>query len=422
MNDTSPYRKIAINTFVQFGSKICSVLLSLLTVGLLTRYLGAEQYGWFALVFTYISFFTALSDIGFNQTIVRELSRNNQQSKGALATLFNIKLILITISILLLAFGLIFLPYPAALKNAILIGAVGVAVGNVSSYGTSILQSQLKLDLIAYLDIFTKLVTVAVIGLCVVTKQCFYLIVSTVFIGNLFGLIATYFLVRDQLVFRLYINKDIVLKILKISVPVGITAFISLLYFKVDTLILSVTRASTEVGIYALSYKVLENIVMLWALYVANVFPLMSKFHGSKQVTSYRDLFTKTLMLLTGMSIVIIACGNIFAYPTVRILGGTGFISSISPFKILLFATPFLFLNHTFFNVILSFGKTKYLIQPLAFSLFLNVMMNLYAIPRFGYMGASYTTVLTEVIISFIYLYIFYSKFKNELSYLKIMV
>jgi O-antigen/teichoic acid export membrane protein len=181
---------------------------------------------------------------------------------------------------------------------------------------------------------------------------------------------------------------------------------------------ISVMRTPTEVGIYGLSYKVLENIIMLWGLFMASVFPLLSKYYGNSDFSKYRDLLSKTFVLLAGMSVAVIAGGYMFSPLIMRILGGSKFFSSIAPFRILLWSIPFLFLNNVYYNVILSFGKTKYLIPPLVITLIINISFNLYAIPRFGYIGASYTTVITELLTAIIYLLVLITKFRSEITQL----
>jgi O-antigen/teichoic acid export membrane protein len=420
MNTSVLNSKIIVNTLSQFGSKISSVLLSLVTVSLLTRYLGAEKYGWFTLVFTYVSFFTTLADVGYNQTIVREYSRDSERSIRVYSTLFNFKLILIGLSVILALIGLLFFPYEPMLKTAIIIGIVAVAVSNLGSYGTSILQSQLRLDVVAALDIFIKVITVVFIAIFVHLGLNFYYIVGSILIGNVCGLIVEYFTIKDWIVFHFYFDKALIRKILRISIPVGITAFLSILYFKVDTLMLSLMRSPEEVGIYGLSYKLLDNILMLWGLFMASIFPLLSRYYGKHQITEYNDLFRKTLFILIVLSVLVIFLGNTFSFLIMRILGGSKFFASMQPFKILLWSLPLLFLDNVFYNVILSFGKTKYLIFPLIVSLVINVLLNLYAIPRYGYIGASYTTIITEGFIAVLYVIILFTMFKTERQYLKI--
>jgi O-antigen/teichoic acid export membrane protein len=103
-----------------------------------------------------------------------------------------------------------------------------------------------------------------------------------------------------------------------------------------------------------------------------------------------------------------------------RILGGSKFYSSIEPFRILLWAVPFLFLDNIFYNIILSIGKTVYLIVPLITSLIVTITLNSIVIPQYGYIGASYVTVATECITACIYLVLFLTKFKAEKKYLSL--
>ncbi len=418
MSKTSVSGRILINTITQILSKVFAVGLSIISVALLARYLGAEKYGWFTLVFTYVSFFTTLADVGYNQTIVRELSLDIKRSRDAYATFFNIKILLIVISIIAAFIGLGFTPYESDLKIAIIIGIAALTISNLSSYGTSILQSRLRLDLVSLLDLFTKSVTVVCIYFFIRYDLGFYSIIYAVLIGNVAGMIVEYFFVQDWIVLSLHFDKKIASNILKISLPVGLTAILTMLYFKIDTLMLSMIRSPVEVGIYALAYKVLDNIIMLWGLIMASIFPLLSKYHGNADHNSYRRLVKNALLIAIGLSCFMILIGNTSAPLIMRILGGSKFYSSIEPFKILLYAVPFLFINNIFFNIILSFGKTNYLIIPLLSSLVLTILLNAFIIPLYGYIGASYVTILTELITSSVYMYILFSRFKAQKVYL----
>lgn len=416
MKEDDILRKIIVNTFTQFGSKGISVLLSLLSVSLMTRYLGTDGYGNFTLVFTYLSFFSLIADIGFNTTLVREFSRQKSISLSVKATFLNLKLIFVALSFALALLVLVFSPYSTYLKTAIVIGTVAVALSNMISYGTSILQSKLRLDLVAFVDVITKVVTVIAVIFFVNTGASLYYIIGAVLIGNLIGLITTFYYIRDYLVLRAQIDQKVIQKLFKIAIPLGITSALSLLYFKIDTVLLSVMKSSADVGIYGLAYNVLENILMLWALFMASVFPLLSQFHGQENYLKYKDLLKKTLLLLVIISAGFILFGNIFDYPIMRILGGSKFFASMQPFKILLYSVPFFFLNNVFYNVIVTFGRTKYLIPPLLLAVIVNLALNFYAIPRYGYIGASVTTVITEICTSLFYAMIFIHNFKKETS------
>jgi len=414
--------RILVNTFFQFFSKFFSVFLSLLTVFLLTRHLGTEGYGSFALVFTYLSFFAVFSDMGFNQVIVREFSQGDVKSPSVKASLFNLKLLLNIISIFLPLVVLPLFPYSYSLKLAVVVGAFAVGVGNLASYGSSILQAQLRLDFVAALDLLIKFVTVFAIYCLTRIQAGLYPMIGAVLIGNFVGLCISYLLVKKKINFSFYLDFSLAKKIMRLGIPVGISSFLALLYFKVDTLMLSLMRSPVEVGIYSLSYKILENILMLWGLYMASVYPLWSRYFHNNKYSDYRHLLKSTYVALSVLSVVVIFMGYNFTPLIMDTLGGSSFSSSAGPFRILLWAVPLFFLNNIFYNVILSFGKTKYLIHPFLLCLTINVLLNIYSIPRYGYIGTSVTTVITELLISISYLVILFRNFKQEASYWKISI
>ena len=151
---------------------------------------------------------------------------------------------------------------------------------------------------------------------------------------------------------------------------------------------------------------------------MASIYPLWSNFFSKLEYIKYRDLLRNTLIVQFGVSLLVVIFGYSFATLIMRAFGGSNFFSSIQPFRILLLATPFFFLNNIFYYVILSFGKTKYLILPLLVSLIANVVINLYSIPRYGYIGTSVTTVITEIFTSLLYVIVFIRFFKSETSFI----
>lgn len=412
MNKKNIFYKIGFNTAIQFVGKFISAVLGLLTVGMLTRYLGTSGYGNFTLVFSYMSFFSIFADFGLQLTIIRELSTKQLDSEKIYGTYFWLKFFLIIISTLLAVVALLFFPYSTTLKFGILIGALAVGVGSLSGYGTAIFQSNIRLDLVTFIDIISKIITVIFIASFVFYKLNFYWIISTVLIGNLSGLLITIILLKKFIHFNFLFDKETAGKIVKWSVPIGLTSFFSLAYFKLDTIMLSLLRSSEEVGIYSLSYKILENILVLWGMYMASVYPIFAKFIAEKNIDKFKNVFKKTLYTAVILSTLILTVSFIFTPFFIRFFGGSEFRASIIPFRILLFSVPIYFITNSFYNLFLSDKKVKTVIYLMIIGLLFNFSTNLFLIPNMGYIGASITTVVTELIVLLGYLF-FWVKNKN---------
>ena len=70
----STTQKIASNTAVQVAGKIIATFLGLLGVGMLTRYLGAEQFGWYITTISFLQFIGICIDFGMVPVTAQMLS------------------------------------------------------------------------------------------------------------------------------------------------------------------------------------------------------------------------------------------------------------------------------------------------------------------------------------------------------------
>ncbi len=388
--------KVGYNTSVQIIGKILSVLLSLVTIGFLTRYLGVSGYGNFTLVFAYMSFFAVIADFGLQLTMVRELVDKNEKVEKLYGTYLWLKIILVIFSTLLAFAFLLFFPYPLMLKTAILIGGVAVAISGLTGYGTTIFQSKIRLDLVTLVDLVTKIATVFLIILFMRLSFGFYSTISTVLIGNLIGLGVTMLLLRKTINLNFNFDKNLAKKIFLISLPIGFTSLFSLVYFKIDTIILSIIKDSREVGVYSLAYKVLENVIVVWGFYMASVFPLLSKFKAENEKNRFDTLFKNSFFIAVLLSLLIMSAAYFFAPLIISIFGGSEFKESIVVLRILSFAIPFLFINNILYYRFLIKRDMYPIVASLTASLILNCVLNLIYVPQYGYIASSFITVLTE--------------------------
>lgn len=390
------YKKIGFNTLIQVVGKVISVGLGFVTVFLLSRYLGTEGYGNFTLAFTFVSFFSVIADFGLQTTMLRELSQAEHHDKYKSFLL--LKILLTIAASVAAAITLFFFPYSVMLKYAILIAIVAVAISNVTTSGTIIFQSRLRLDVVTYIDIITKVCTVALIFLFIQLQLNLYYIIATVLLGNLLGMLVTFLMLRGNI--SLSFNLAQMKNILIMSIPIGITTFLGLASFKIDTIMLSVMKSATDVGLYSLAYKVLENLLVIWGFYMASVYPILSKYHAKHEFENIKTLLRNSVLIAIGMSAGIIFIGFLFAPFVVAIFGGAAFKESIPSLQILLFALPFLFINTLFTDFFFSTKANRFALNAIIVGLISNVLLNIWLIPLYGFIGASYVTVLSSALMS----------------------
>ena len=116
-------RKIAYNVAVSSFSKILSTALALVSIGLITRYLGKEGFGNYATALAFLSFFSAVADLGLYSASTREISRPGADEKKIMGNIFAFRAGVSLLVLILSPIVVIFFSYPLEVKEAIIIVA-----------------------------------------------------------------------------------------------------------------------------------------------------------------------------------------------------------------------------------------------------------------------------------------------------------
>lgn len=388
--------QIASNTLIMSFGKTVSVGLSFVSIMLLTRYLGVEEYGNYTLVFSYLAFFSLIADFGMQVVAIKEIAGAREKGEKLYGTYFVLRGGFTILSTLLALIFLLFFPYSPQLKIGIVIGAMAVGVSGMTGYFNTIFQADVRLDLLTFLDILGRAGGIIAIAIGVFFRLNFYFIVGSVLIGNVVSFIAGFILLPNTVKIRF--DSQLAKRLFLLSLPVGITSLLSTLYFKIDTIILSLFKSSTDVGIYSLAYKMLENITLFWIFYVGTVYPILAKLRNESK-EKYKRLFKNSLLIAIVVSIPIITLSYILAPTVVTIFGGAAFSESTNALRILLFSLPFLLINILFYNLYILEEFNVVVIVGMTLSLLFNVVGNIIFIPHFSYIAASYITVFSEIIL-----------------------
>jgi len=398
MVSQSTYWNIGYNTLIQTSGKIISIILSIITLGILTRYLGAEGYGNFTLVFTFVASFGIISDFGTYPVYVRELSKNPNTKDSYSGTLLVLKLLLVLLAVLITVIAAFFFPYPHFIRLAIIIAALSFSFSGVMNYNNAVFQSRIRLDLVTFIDVLAKIVTVGFIIFFVQQKLGLLLLVLSVFLGNLASIIIAFILSNKIIPISFAFDKKIALTILHWSIPIGIASIFALASFRIDTLILSLMRNQHEVGVYSLAYKVLENIFVIWGYYMASVFPLLSNLQA-KSREGYQKLLYNSAATAIIFSVLLIPLCFVLAPFIITFFGGKGFQESIIAFRMLLFSIPLFFLNNLFYHYYLISNRVYRLLAGLGLSFAVSVILNILFIPLYGYFASVTIILITQLIL-----------------------
>lgn len=404
-------RKIAFNTIIQIIGKVATTAISLVLVATLTRYLGVAGYGQYTTIFAYIAFFGVIADFGFFWILVREIAHPQADVHKITSNILTLRTIFGT-AVYLAAFLIGFLvPQYHDFRFGIGIIALASLFLTLNQTYVGVFQNKLRMDLAALTDAVSRAIILAVTLYLVKLQTGLNAILWAYAIGNIINFFLSAYLGRTFVNFKIACDWDYWKKIFIQTIPMGVVLILNLIYFKVDTLMLSLLKSSTDVGIYGPPYKVLEILLFFPAIFMGNVFPIITRYiyENDKRVESAIQKSFDFLFMLA----VPVILGVIFtAYRVINIVAGPEFLtaSTISPvfglpatsvtaLQILILAVGVSFLSHLFGYVVVALGKQKNLIVPNIILVIFNIGLNLILIPKISYIGAAIVTVLTEILV-----------------------
>ena len=77
-------KRTLLNTWVQIVAKVITILISLITTGLLTRKLGSSVYGSYTLVVSVFLLLDSIADFGTKVIGVKEAANNEGEERNRL--------------------------------------------------------------------------------------------------------------------------------------------------------------------------------------------------------------------------------------------------------------------------------------------------------------------------------------------------
>ena len=416
-------KRLAVNTGVQILGKVMSVIVSLITTGILTRKLGVEVYGQYILVISLAIFFDAIADFGTSIIGVREASKAENE-KERIKIWSNVAILRLIMATFSLGLGLIFIFSWADLREiryeAVLAWSMMVFTSLAGSLGI-VWQTRMKMEAKVIVEVMFP--TVFLICLWLFKGEISLAwVLGTYLIARIVTLVWGLWIGRGTINFRLE-DRKLIKKLLVMSWPMGIYLLVFSAYDRaIDSLMIRRFLGENEVAWYGLAYKIYGVLIQPAFFLVSGIFPMLSKRNlpsaeadtslsaqgGSVATETGRleknmDLKTKNLFWMTAGILLIAGITMllgvwIFAPIMVQILAGAEFVVSVAILRVLMIALVFAYLGHLVgFTLISKEGQREMLGLGVVILTF-NFVGNLVAIPRFGIMGATWVTVLTEAL------------------------
>lgn len=390
-------QRIALNTFALGATDIVGRILSFVLVVAIARHYAPETFGFYTFALSFVELLIVLADLGLSKVIVRDVAADPQKTGYLFGTLGTIKLIYSAFTVGAIALLLMVLQYPTVVIHLTIAFGLRSVFDSFSGFCASIFKAHQRMDLIPPLNIGGVALNVAFgFALLWADFEIFYIVCAFVLIAAL-KLSLSIWLVLKKFAKPEFTFRGSTLKSLaKTALPFGVGSFLVRISARLDTVMLSKLTTMVVVGYYNAAYNMVIVLLFLPGAFNEALFPVMSRFFKTSG-GDFRMTIDRALKYSYILGIPMAAGVFVLADPIITLFYGPAYAASVLPLKILIWTLVSSFGTFVLTTALNSSRREILVTWIVLACCAVNALGNIILIPRFGAVGASITTVLTEL-------------------------
>lgn len=397
-------RRYIANTSWLMVEKIVRMFVGLFVGIWVARYLGPGKFGLLSYAQSFVILFTAISTLGLDSIVVRELVKGELQNDFLLGTAFGLKFIGAILILPLLWLAVQFTSNDQYTNLLIFIIA-----------SAAIFQSFNVIDLFYQSKVLSKYVSFAngiTLFLSSTIKIALILCKAPL---TLFAMMALFdsIVLAIALIFFSHINKHLALfdwkfewrtakELLKDSWPLILSGLVISVYMKIDQIMIKEMLSTDAVGQYAAAVRISETWYFIPVIIASSVFPaIVEAKKNSEQLyfSHLQNLYT----LMVWMAIFVALPVSMISPWLIGFLFGNDYLEAASVLIVHIWAGVFVFLGVAFGKFLAAENFTKKAFYRTLSGAVINITINLFLIPSYGILGAAVATLISQISANYLY-------------------
>jgi O-antigen/teichoic acid export membrane protein len=385
-----------------------AIAFSVAVMPLVTRYLGAPDYGRVATVAGLMLIAGILTEGGLGTVGIREYSNLSGEARDAfMRSLIGLRLALSVVgAVATFGFALI-AGYPRVQVEGTAIAAIGLVLVNLQVTFSIPLIAGLRYRWLAVIDLAGPATTAFVLVVLVVAGAPLLAFFAAPVAAYAITTGVTAALVRGTIALRPSLTPERWRTLLRNTALFSAATALGTIYFRVVLVAMSVltphNRAGEHaVGVFGLAFRSLDVLSTLPWLLVMSAWPILVRAarDDSNRLRYAINRLIEGNLLLGGWISLLLVSGGPFA---AHVLGGAKYAGAGEVMRILGAGIGFTFLLALFAYALLSLHMLRAMIAINVVILALSILLSVLVIPSGGARGGAYVTVSLEVTLACVF-------------------
>jgi O-antigen/teichoic acid export membrane protein len=399
---TRPFKRVPINIAVTGLGQVLANLLVLASTILTARYLGVGGFGRFSFFFGIALVCWFIGEAGLMNILVRELSQRLKNKKDYDDYLSSFRGLISSISLVTLTLAGVFAwlgPLDLETRAVLFLLALSIVAMFQAVTLTSVIRAYEDMLYYALASILQNIVLLGGIYLVIRLDAGFTAIFVAYAAAFLFTWVFNWVLVRLRYGLPVQTVNFIRWRyFLKESLPLGLGHILRRIGNYMGIFLLKGLSTAVDVGLFSTALRL---ILALAAIAVTICFPFLPVFsklalENNPQLNSGLE---KGLKFLVIMAIPLTISFFVYGQLIITTLFGVKFLEAGQALQLLSLSLLFIFPGTLFLHFFTAIGKQQFWSISTGTCLGINLLFNLLFIPKWGYWGAAWATLIAEAVL-----------------------
>jgi O-antigen/teichoic acid export membrane protein len=385
---------------LRIGGYVAGTLVTLVSVPLLVRHLGVDDFGRYVTVLSLIAIVAGVTDAGLGSVAVREYSALEPARRRAfMRDVLGARVVLTFLGVLVaLAFALV-AGYGRDMVLGTAVAGAGLVVGVAQATYTVPLLSGLRLGWVTLGDLLRAVVSAALVVAGVLAGAGIVPFLAISLVAAVILMAATVALVHGEVPLLPALHPGRSWRVLRDTLPLAASTAIGTLYFRLTIIVMSLITAAAQTGYFATSYRMIEALAGIPVMLVGVTFPILARAARSDpERLRFATQRVFEIALIGGVWMTLsTALGATFA---IHVIGGSEAAPAAGVLRLqALYLTP-LFANLTFQTTLLALRMHREMLISAVVALAAVGLLSFALIPSFEAKGAAVAVVVGETILA----------------------
>jgi len=405
------------NTLITFITRVITAIFGIIITIIIARTLGPKGQGIYSLAVLLPTTLLLFTIFGLNVSSIFYIGKKKYSPKEVFGQniIFSFFLSILTILIgLIIVFFFGEKLFPGVEKIYLFLAIFLIPFNIFFDFVISVLLGMQKIKKYNLLYLFQSflflfLVVILISGLkfgitVIILAQIF----SFAFIG-----IFLFFITKKEVGgLLLKFNKNYFKDAFSYGVKNYLGEIFGFLHYRVDLFLINFFINPIAVGFYYVAVKLAESIIFISQSAATVLFPKVSSENDSKKLKEFTPLVCRNVLFISFFVALVLF---IFSQGIIKLFYSEEFLNSVRPFQILLMATIFIAGWKILGTDISARGKPMLKTYTSGSSVILNIILNIFWIPKYGIVGAAWASLISYFVMFISMLFIYNKISENNL-------